>query len=178
MELSKLCTWIISGTGLAVSSTRERKATKNLKTIFTWLIYGFVLLFLILGIYYHYIDSLKIEPISIHHDSRIFVVGSFFAHYHCPAIKYTKDFLRISDQYGLDFRLLPAISLQESTCFKRGLYNNYFGVGSASALEHYISPIQGIERAAQILVKYGIKRYGPNQDLYPKEIKAIEEEIK
>ncbi len=128
--------------------------------------------------YYKYINSLTQSAFIVKHDPRVSSLASFFGHYKCPTPYYVKEYLQIADKYGLDYRLLPAISIQESTCGKHELYNNWFGIGSSSSLEHYTSPIQGIERAAQVITKYGLKHYGPNQDKYPLEIKAIEEQIK
>lgn len=153
-----------------------------MKTLISWLIYLTILAFAALLIIPNIVITESITP--IYHDDRVGKLGQFFTLYEakskhsCPAKLYIKDFLAVSDVYKLDFRLLPAISIAESTCFQHGLYNNYFGVGSATSLEHYNTPIQGIERAAQILVKYGITRYGPNKDKYPAEIQRMEEQIK
>jgi len=45
----------------------------------------------------------------------------FFDRYNCPAINYQliPNYLESADRYNLDYRLLPAISLAESTCLKR-----------------------------------------------------------
>lgn len=62
-------------------------------------------------------------------------LGRFYAHYRCPAINYslTKDYIDAARQYNLDYRLLPAISIAESSCFRHYRYQNGFGWNSANS---------------------------------------------
>jgi len=59
----------------------------------------------------------------------------FFRHYKCPSVNYTliENYLYAADQNNLDYRLLPALSLIESTCAKHYPYAtaNIFGWDSA-----------------------------------------------
>lgn len=61
-------------------------------------------------------------------DPRITRLERFFEHYNCPTPYYVSEYLRASDGYDLDYRLLPAISVRESLCgvFEQRL-NNYWG---------------------------------------------------
>jgi len=60
-------------------------------------------------------------------DQRIARVEAFFQAYSCPAPTHAAEYVRAADLYGIDYRILPAISLLESTCgsFQRG--NNHWG---------------------------------------------------
>jgi hypothetical protein len=47
-------------------------------------------------------------------DGRIERVRQFFKRYNSPLEPYAADIVNAADEYGLDFRLLPAIAMQES----------------------------------------------------------------
>ncbi len=49
-------------------------------------------------------------------DPRIGRLEKFFKIYHCPAPHSTFEYLRAADGYGLDYRLLPAVSIRETQC--------------------------------------------------------------
>lgn len=55
----------------------------------------------------------------------------FFQSFGCPAPYHAKEYVGAADSYAIDYRLLPAISVLESTC---GIYqrqNNRWGWDSA-----------------------------------------------
>jgi len=54
------------------------------------------------------------QPIIV--DGRVLRLASFFDKYQCPHPHYIRDYLHAADKYALDYRLLPAISVRESTC--------------------------------------------------------------
>ena len=54
---------------------------------------------------------------------------AYFQKYNCPLLPYAEDFIYEADVWGIDWKLLPAISMQESSCGKRYLHNNPFGFG-------------------------------------------------
>jgi hypothetical protein len=60
-------------------------------------------------------------------DPRVQRLGTFFQAYHCPEPHHVDDYLRAADRYGLDYRLLPAISLRETTCGRTQKDNNLWG---------------------------------------------------
>ncbi len=61
-------------------------------------------------------------------DPRVSRLERFFRHYNCPAPHYIPEYLRASDGYQLDYRLLPAISLRESGCgVAYRMANNHWG---------------------------------------------------
>ncbi len=64
-------------------------------------------------------------------ESRIETLKTFLARYKSPLLPYTEKIIDTADKYGLDYRLLPAIAMQESTlCLKspKGS-NNCWGFG-------------------------------------------------
>jgi hypothetical protein len=62
-------------------------------------------------------------------DPRIARLERFFRNYHCQAPYHAVDYLRAADGYGLDYRLLPAVSIRETTCglAEHQLQNNLWG---------------------------------------------------
>ena len=72
-----------------------------------------------------------VEDLSMHQDKRYERLESFFQSFGCPSPHYVNEYLGAADQYAIDYRLLPAISVLESTC---GIYqrkNNRWGWASA-----------------------------------------------
>ncbi len=63
-------------------------------------------------------------------DPRISMLEKFFDAYACPAPHYSADYIRAADTHNLDYRLLPAISLVESTCGVYERSNNRWGWNS------------------------------------------------
>jgi len=64
-------------------------------------------------------------------DPRSERLEAFFKAYDCPAPLHVDEYLRAADWYSLDYRLLPAISLVESTCGAFERMNNRWGWDSA-----------------------------------------------
>jgi len=64
-------------------------------------------------------------------DPRIEKLKQFFDQYKCPAISYTliNDYLNAADQNNIDYRILPAISIEESGCGRHSPdgANNFLG---------------------------------------------------
>jgi len=65
------------------------------------------------------------------HDPRGARLEAFFKTYGCPAPLHVNDYLRAADSHALDYRILPAISLVESTCGAFERMNNRWGWDSA-----------------------------------------------
>jgi hypothetical protein len=64
---------------------------------------------------------------AVQQDLRYDKLKTFFHSFGCPAPYYVKEYVSAADTYAIDYRLLPAISVVESTC---GLYqrqNNRWG---------------------------------------------------
>jgi hypothetical protein len=60
-------------------------------------------------------------------DPRIGRLERFFDLYRCPAPYYVKEYLSAADRYGVDYRLLPAVSVRETLCGVEGWRNNRWG---------------------------------------------------
>ena len=108
-----------------------------------------------------------------HSDARAKIIENFLTSYKSPLSAYSNIFIQVSDKYQLDWRLLPAISMQESNGGKKVIKNSYnpFGYGIYGGLgvkfsswdeaiekvgkalrEDYLN--QGLKTPSQIMAKY------------------------
>lgn len=64
-------------------------------------------------------------------DARAKIIEDFFLNYQSPLAGLGNLLIQISDQYALDYRLLPAIAMQESNAGKKVIEGSYnpFGYG-------------------------------------------------
>lgn len=106
-------------------------------------------------------------------DARSLIVYKFFKENRSPLADMADTFVGVADRYNLDFRLLPAISMQESNGGKKlpqGSYNPFgYGIYGSQILkfhsfedaidrvarslrEDYIN--QGLKSPQQIMTKY------------------------
>lgn len=85
--------------------------------------------------------GLLVTPTNIHpdphlgarrDDSRLARLKSFFRKRNCPIEGLAADFIAAADHHALDWRLLPAISIVESSGGKRYRNNNIFGWDSCN----------------------------------------------
>lgn len=63
-------------------------------------------------------------------DPRFVRLERFFRHYRCPAPQYAFEYIRAADRYGLDYRILPALSIRETQCGLTETQNNRWGYHS------------------------------------------------
>lgn len=66
-------------------------------------------------------------------DPRTVRLEAFFKAYDCPAPLHVEEYLRAADSHALDYRILPAISLVESTCGAFQRMNNRWGWDSTQS---------------------------------------------
>lgn len=106
-------------------------------------------------------------------DGRSLLVRNFLTDYGSPLASFSRNFIEVADKYQLDFRLLPAIAMQESIGGKKVIKdsNNPFGYGIYGNLvirfntweeaiervgkalrEDYLN--QGLKTPTQIMAKY------------------------
>ena len=64
-------------------------------------------------------------------DPRVALLRNFFRAFHSPVSHLAPDFLAAADRHGLDWRLLPSLSVVESGGGKNAAKNNIFGWASA-----------------------------------------------
>jgi hypothetical protein len=113
-------------------------------------------------------------------DPRLRRLEQFFAERDCPLREAAADFLIAADRNELDWRLLPSISIIESSGGKDYRNNNVFGWDSCR--ESFTSVRAGIHYVASRLAQSHLYRgknldnklqtYNPNPD-YPHRVKAI-----
>jgi hypothetical protein len=60
-------------------------------------------------------------------DPRAARLGKLFRTYHCPEPHHIPEYLSAADGYGLDYRLLPAVSIRETLCGVMEKQNNRWG---------------------------------------------------
>jgi len=109
---------------------------------------------------------------------------AFFDRYQCPQPHYTSDYLIAADTYALDYRLLPAISVRESTCGQYTRGNNHWGWNSARSV--FRSVPDGIDYISRQLTQRPIYKrqtlmgklwvYNPIPT-YPGEVRKLMKEI-
>ncbi len=58
-------------------------------------------------------------------DARIEIIKQFFAKYKSPLEPYAENIVKDADKYGLDYRLLPAIGMQESNLCHKIITDSY-----------------------------------------------------
>jgi hypothetical protein len=64
-------------------------------------------------------------------DGRALKLASFFEAHQCPQPYHAEEYVRAADLYSVDYRLLPAVSVRESTCGLHQRLNNFWGWDSA-----------------------------------------------
>ena len=107
-------------------------------------------------------------------DARPEIVAQFLESYSCPLEpyeQYAQSFVKTADKYNLDFRLLPAIAMQESNCCKKmpDGSNNCWGYGIyGDQVIHFNS----IEEGMDIIGKTLSKNYTTKGLMEPDEIMA------
>ncbi len=87
-------------------------------------------------------------------DARAKIVENFFLGYKSSLLIYSEYFIQVADKYYLDWRLLPAISMQESNGGKKIISNSYnpFGFGIyGDSVVRFSSWEEGIERVGKAL---------------------------
>lgn len=87
-------------------------------------------------------------------DGRAKIIEDFFNAHKSPLSSYGNTFIQVADKYNLDYRLLPAISMQESNGGKKVIADSFnpFGYGIYGALVTKFNSWEGaIERVGKAL---------------------------
>lgn len=113
-------------------------------------------------------------------DPRTIRIKQYFLERDCPAHVYAADFVQAAEQNELDWRLLPSISMVESTGGKLAPNNNMFGWDNCD--ERFSSNREGIYRVASRLKRSPfyrgkqidgiLKTYNPRKE-YAGAVKAV-----
>ncbi len=115
--------------------------------------------------------TLKINIIS--QDARLVAVKDFFKKYHSDLLPYADEVINSADKYSLDFRLIPAIAMQESggcknapkdsyNCWGFGIYakkvtkfaNYYEAIDTVTKTLARQYKAMGLETPEQIMTRY------------------------
>ncbi|MFN0103981.1 MAG: hypothetical protein ACKV2U_18095 [Bryobacteraceae bacterium] len=111
-------------------------------------------------------------------DKRCHALRDFFLRYNSPLEKLAVVFVRAADDNRLDWRLLPAISMVETTGGNHGTRSNVFGWNSGKT--RFASVEAGIlfvaERLARSPIYAGrtamgiLRKYNPAREAYPQKV--------
>jgi hypothetical protein len=126
------------------------------------------------------VQAYRAQPSVDQNDPRLSRLKKFFSDRDCPLKDSASDFLVAADQNALDWRLLPSISIIESSGGKDYRNNNVFGWDSCK--EHFPSVRAGIHYVAAQLgkssryrgkdVKGKLQLYNPLPE-YPQRVQAV-----
>lgn len=101
-------------------------------------------------------DNKKPE-IKIKKDSRVANLKVFFRKYNSDLYEHTEFIVETSDKYGLDYRLLPAIAMQESTLCKN-IPSNSYNCWGWGIYGNMVTRFSSYEEAIDTVAK-GLKEY-------------------
>ncbi len=111
-------------------------------------------------------DSITIE------EGRVEIVRQFLAKYKSPLEEHAAFIVKIADKYGLDFRLIPAISMQESNACKKIPKDSYncwgFGIYGGKVTRFTDYP-----EAIEIVTKTLATKYRKKGLITPEEIMTM-----
>ena len=85
-------------------------------------------------------------------DARVEMIRQFFARYKSPLEPFASNVVEEADKHDLDFRLIPAIAMQESNLCKKAPENSFncwgYGIygGKVTAFENYPQAIETVTR--------------------------------
>jgi hypothetical protein len=111
---------------------------------------------------------------------------TFFSTHKCPSysLDLISDYLNAADQDNLDYRLLPAISIIESSCGRHACPNNFWGWNSCKG-STFTDPAAGIYFIADKLengdyyrgktIEQKLHAYNPNPQYAPKVLQLMRE---
>ena len=92
------------------------------------------------------------EDTILQKDARIDTLRQFFKKYGSALEPYAQDVITAADRYGLDFRLIPAIAMQESNLCKKAPKDSHncwgFGIygGKVTKFESYSEAIDTVSK--------------------------------
>lgn len=101
--------------------------------------------------------TLKMNVVS--EDMRIKVVRNFFTKYNSALIPHAGDVIAAADKYEIDYRLIPAIAMQESNLCKKIIKDSYncwgFGIygKKVTRFDNYKEAINTVSKALAIQYK-------------------------
>lgn len=97
--------------------------------------------------------SLKGDSNEVNYDMRVTELREYLESHNSPLAEYAEDFIKYSDQYDLDWRLVPAITGVESTFGKHIPYNSYNAYGWANGNYSFSSWEESIGHVSKTLAE-------------------------
>lgn len=105
-------------------------------------------------------DSFQAVPVAVTanayvpqaSEARVEVLSLFFKRYNSPLEKYSQKIVETADKYSIDWRLIPAIAMQESTLCKKIPKNSFncwgFGIygGKITRFGNYDEAIETVTK--------------------------------
>lgn len=105
--------------------------------------------------------SFKKDAKTTDFDYRVVILKRFLEKFNSPLSPYAEEFVASADKYGIDYRLVPAITGVESTFGKRIPYKSYNAYGWANGDAKFKSWEDSIEHVTMTLRKKYIDRGAP-----------------
>lgn len=97
-----------------------------------------------------------IQQEVVEKDARVEMVRQFFLQYGSPLEPFAQDVINSADTYNIDFRLIPAIAMQESNLCKKIIKDSYncwgFGI-YGKKVTRFKDYKEGIEAVTKTLAK-------------------------
>lgn len=111
----------------------------------------------------------EVTPVPQVVDTRAARIDAYFGKWDLPLEGHGKFMVEMADKYNLDWQLIPAIAMRESTGGKFACYNNPFGWGSCKI------KFGSFEEAIEAIAK-NLGGANPNTEMYYKD-KSTEEKL-
>ena len=102
----------------------------------------------------------KIQNTTV--DYRVSNLRNFLAKYNSPLVPYAEEFVSYADKYGIDYRLVPAITGVESTFGKAIPYDSYNAYGWAGGDYRFDSWPESINTVSETLKTQYIDKGAPS----------------
>ncbi|HEX7042023.1 MAG TPA: hypothetical protein VF189_02135 [Patescibacteria group bacterium] len=87
-------------------------------------------------------------------DKRVGDLQSFFTTYHSPLLLYSQEIVTKADEYGIDYRLLPAIAMQESGLCKKALSKAPYNCWGFGIYGKKITSFSSYDEAIDTITRY------------------------
>lgn len=126
--------------------------------------------------------SIKTDTVNSDFDYRVLMLKNYLENYDSPLAPYAETFVATADEYGVDWRLVPAITGVESTFGKHIPFESYNAYGWANgeysfeswedSIEHvtYTLKEKYIEKGAASITKIA-RRYAPPSTTWAGKVK-------
>lgn len=98
------------------------------------------------------------NPEATCQDPRVQALVNLLSQHNSPLLPYAEDFVKSANKYGVDWRLLPAISGVESSFGKRLVADSYNAYGWGQGYVYFSNWEEGIEKVNQALKEKYIDR--------------------